>query len=124
MKITIETIPHKEQRYPTVGDWYIEDGVIMIKVSSMDSWRYEALVAIHELVEIILCRGENISQEKVDEFDKAFEQNRMEGDESEPGESDGAPYRRQHRIASGVERIVAAELEVNWERYEKAINAL
>lgn len=124
MKIRIDTIPHKDQRYPTVGDWFIEDDTIVIRVSQMDSWRHEALVIIHELVELFLCRGDGVSQEKVDAFDKEFERNRMEGDESEPGESDGAPYNKQHRLASGVERTVAAGLNVNWERYEKELNSL
>ena len=34
MKINIETIPHGDQRYPTVGDyWDDSDGVVQVRVS-------------------------------------------------------------------------------------------
>ena len=51
MKIIIETIPHDHQRYNTVGDWqFSPDGTLHVKVSEMDDWRHEALIAVHEVV--------------------------------------------------------------------------
>ena len=95
MKFYIETIDHKDQRYPTVGDWCTgflyddnygggnvvsgidKDGkYLVIRVSEVGDWRMEALVGIHELVEAILCIDKGISQESVDEFDIAFEKAR------------------------------------------------
>ena len=62
MKINIETIPHSDQRYPTVGDyWDDENGVIQVRVSDMKDWRYEALVVMHELIEMFLTKHRGIA---------------------------------------------------------------
>lgn len=126
--ITIKIIPHKEHRYETVGDWWwTKDGDLEIRVSKMSDWRYEVCVAIHELVEVVLCKQAGVSQESVDEFDIEYEKQRAKSlslDTSEPGDSRFAPYRFQHCIATGVERVVAAVLGVNWSDYETEINSL
>jgi hypothetical protein len=90
----------------------------------MDDTRYEFLVALHELVEVKLCEWCGITQKVVDDFDMEFEKNRAEDDNSEPGDSPRAPYRLQHCIATGVERIVAAAMRVDWADYEASINRL
>lgn len=128
MKIIIETILHDKQRYPTVGDWYFteevrpEDSpkkheVLHIKVSKLSDWRREMLVAVHELAEVLICKHRGISQEVVDDFDKKFESARHPDNEDEPGDDPAAPYAREHGIATGIERIMAAELDVNWKDY-------
>lgn len=125
MKITIETIPHAQQRYKTVGDWEFDsDGNLSIKVSKLSSWRLEALVALHELVEVILCKHHGIPQALVDDFDIEFEKNRQPGDNSEPGDDPHAPYRCEHCSATGFERILAAQLDVNWADYGEEVDAL
>lgn len=93
MKVSIETIPHGSQRYPTTGDWQISNDpvtgepVILVRVSSMavpdephnraKSWPMEALVAVHELVEAVLALRSGIDQASVDEFDILFEKFRL-----------------------------------------------
>lgn len=125
MKIIIETIKHEEQRYDTVGDWfYGEDGTLHIKVSKLPTYNEEFLIAIHELIECAMCKHNGISQEQVDDFDTRFEANRAPGNVEEPGDMYNAPYHKEHSIASGIERIVAAELEVDWLKYEDNIDAL
>jgi hypothetical protein len=124
MNICIKTIPHKEMRYETCGDWFYEGETLHIRVSKMSDWRYEFLVALHELVEVFLCRYSGVGQKQVDRFDIAYEKKRKEGDESEPGDSTKAPYRTQHCIATGIERIVAAFLGVVWADYDKEIQSL
>lgn len=128
MKALIKTIPHSAQPYPTCGDWrQDEDGTFLIAVSDMKNNDYHFLVAVHELVEAYLCRKAGITQQSVDEFDIAYEKQREKSltlDTSEPGDSRLAPYERQHNIASGIERILMAELGVKIKDYEKAINAL
>lgn len=130
MKITIETIPHSEQRYPTVGDWQKTPDGLQIKVSQMSDERYAILVAIHELIEFVLCEQHGISGERVDAFDMAFEKEREEYAKAgvflvgEPGDNLACPYRNEHAIATGIERIMAAQLEVNWKTYEKEVNSL
>lgn len=125
MKITIETIPHETQRYPTVGDWLFEpNGDLTIKVSELGDWRYNSLVALHELVEVLKCKHDGVGQKEVDAFDIAFEINRKPDDDSEPGDSPDAPYKKQHCLATGIERIMAAELGVDWKTYDDAVMSL
>lgn len=122
MKIIIETIPHKEQRYTTVGDWFYDpDGTLHIKVSALSDDRREFLVALHELIEVKLCEHYGISQVSVDDFDMAWKEH--DGIE-EPGDDPQAPYENQHNFAMGIEQLLAAELEVKWHDYEKELDAL
>jgi len=121
-KIVIEVIPHDKQRYPTVGDWYRdENNDLVIKVSDLGDRRYEALVAIHELVEVLLCDEANIDQKVVDDFDMAYEKNRLPSDKSEPGDDPKAPYYFQHQYASLIERMLSAYFKVDWEKYADAV---
>lgn len=125
MKIVIETIHHLDQRYTTVGDWYQDaDGTLHIKVSTLANWKREALVAIHELVEALLCKSDHISQERVDAFDLDYEKARPLDDDSEPGDCPTAPYTHQHCAATGIERMMASLLGVHWKDYEEEINSL
>ena len=128
MKTIIETISHKAQKYPTVGDWRNDpDGTLRIRVSDMKNEDYEFLIALHELVEQHLCKKRGITFEAVDEFDIEFERQRAKSlslSTAEPGDNRFAPYRNEHCIATGVERIVAAALGVNWSDYETAVNSL
>lgn len=115
MKIIIETIPHEQQRYTTVGDWFYDtDGTLHIKVSALSDPKREQLIAVHELVEVLCCQHAGISQKAVDDFDKSFGDNM----EEEPGDSPDAPYVRQHCLATGIERILAAEWGMSWKQYE------
>jgi hypothetical protein len=122
MKINIESIPHEQHRYTTVGDWWFDkDGTIQIRTSNLSDWRYEALIAVHELVEFLLCKNDGVATQTVDDFDKAYEAARDSGDVSEPGDDPNAPYVKQHCIATGIERILAAELGVKWKPYEQEL---
>ena len=125
MKIIVETIPHQEQRYTTVGDWFYEvDGTLHIKVSELSDKRREVLIAVHELVEVLLCEQAGIGQLAVDEFDKQYEANRAPDNFDEPGDDPTAPYVRQHCLATSVERLMAAEMGVNWKEYEEELDKL
>jgi hypothetical protein len=122
VKITLRSIPHKDQRYKTVGDWYETEGrQIEITASQLSDWRREFLILIHELVEWGLCKQEGITQSEVDIFDKARESIQ---DEIELGDLKDAPYRKQHCIATGIERMLAAELDVVWSEYEEELTKL
>lgn len=129
MKIVIETIPHSEQRYPTVGDWYFTqqnpDGVesplsdapivpihellaspkyvLHIKVSNLTDWRREFLIVVHELCEVGLCVNEGVSQATVDAFDMGFEKEREERIE-QAGRKVSEPG-----IASAEEALISIE---------------
>jgi len=123
LRLIINTIPPEEHRYPTCGDYQIalEKGVLrghvdVSRLPGRDAWKKEFLIAVHELIEAGLCRAACIPDSVIDRFDMAFE-----GD-TEPGDSARAPYYRQHQIATGIERLLAAELKVSWEEYEDLLD--
>ena len=119
MGIEINTIPLQDQRYKTAGDWYNTlkmtmvppQEVLTISISELGNEEYEFLVAIHELVEAFLCRRRGIPHTLVDEFDLA-------NPKQEPGDLPESPYFKEHQFASKIERLLAAELGVNWNSYE------
>lgn len=123
--IHIRTIPHHLQRYPTVGDYYTHpNGVRQLQVSAMGNPDYEFLVALHELIESHLVQKRGIPDSAIDEFDMWYERTRTPGDQTEPGDDPGAPYRREHQFATVIERLVAHELGVDWWNYERKVNSL
>jgi hypothetical protein len=126
MKINIETIPHGDQRYPTVGDyWDDEAGIVQVRVSDMKDWRYEALVVVHELIEMFLTKARDIAETDISEFDVRFERSRSEGlVTGEPGDHVNAPYRREHFFATSLERLLCAELGVDWFEYDRVVESL
>lgn len=127
MKITIETVPHHRQRYPTVGDWqFIKPDYLHICVSDMGDPDYAFLVGIHEAIEAWLAvKRAGAGVEKVlDAFDMKYEDDRKEGDTSEPGDDPRCPVYLEHQIATGVERILAGLLGVDWNQYDQKVNSL
>ncbi len=125
MRIHVETIPHENQRYPTVGDYWDEDGTEQVRISQMKDWRYEILVTVHELVEMAIAKHRRIPEEAITAFDIAFEQARESGFvQGEPGDQPNAPYRREHVFATNIERLFAAELDVDWHEYDEYVNRL
>jgi hypothetical protein len=125
MDYKIKTIPHREQRYETVGDYYLDDaGVTQVRISDMQNEDYAFLVMIHELIEERLTRKRGIPEAAIKAFDEEFEANRKPGDDSEPGWAPDCPYRKEHAFAENIERMVAHELGVDWEEYDKTAGAL
>lgn len=137
MKIVIETIPHAKQRYETCGDWYYKrdpfshEEVLHVRVSESGDWRTDALVAVHELVEVLLCKQAGVTQEQADEFDKQFNEKAFgrfsDGTlwaGAEPGDEKDAPYRDQHCFAMSVERMLCAAMGYSWKEHEERIDAL
>lgn len=114
MNISIHTINSKDQRYPTNGDWYFDDkGDLTINISNTGDWRYDSLLAVHELVEVLVCKHRGITQEEVDAFDNAHLESLS------PGWDKDAPYYKEHQFADAIERLLCLELGCNWQEYER-----
>lgn len=116
----IRTIPHELQRYDTAGDYRERDGVWYVNVSKMSDWRYEALVKVHEIVEMILCKNDGVDWKDIDNFD-------MVGagkGHPDPGTLVDAPYYEQHKQATNIEQLLAEYLKVSWTDYNAALDAL
>lgn len=128
VQFVIKTIPHHWQDYPTCGNWFVGDNhEVGVLVSEMGDSRYEHLVGIHEMIEAGLCHNDGITPEQIDQFDMQFEADRLLGrhpPDAEPGDDPRAPYRRQHLMATAIEKMLAAAMGVDWKAYEDAVNGL
>jgi len=126
-RIVIEFIPHKEQRYETVGDYWHDGDTLNIRVSDMGNDLYNELVAIHELVEELLTRNNGISENEIMEFDIMWDQevkHNIHHDVDEPGYDVRSPYYNEHFFAESIERLVANKARINWKQYEDTVFAL
>lgn len=127
MDTDIGIIPHKNQRYNTCGDWWNSSvtGDLHISVSNTNNIDYNFLIGLHEFVEAYLCKKRGISEGSVTEFDIKYEEDsKMFGNGHEPGDSPLAPYRKEHKFATKIEKMMARELKVNWKKYEECLNNL
>lgn len=116
---TIKSIPHSQQRYPTLGDYYTAaDGSVFIKVSRLGNWRYEFLIGLHELIEEAVTRSRGIAEPEIKAFDEAHPEL------DDPGMDPRAPYHREHVLATAIEMLVAQELGVDWAKYDADCKAL
>ena len=125
MIIHIETIPHKDQAYETCGNFWVGmDGAWQIRVSDMGNADFEWLVAIHEFIEMKLCDKRGIKEEDITKFDIDFEAKRKEGNVDEPGDDPQSPYKREHFCATNIERMLSAELGIDWAVYNGVVENL
>jgi hypothetical protein len=122
--IQVQIIKHEDQRYPTVGDWVFGEDTpakmhnLLVSVSQTGNQDYNDLVAVHEIIEAILCKANGVLDEVVTNWD------RDHIDHPDPGSIPGCPYYREHYFATIVEKMRASELGVNWDEYEEALEKL
>lgn len=150
MKIEAKSIPHNQQRYPTLGDYWEEPGAVQFRISTMEHPEYEVMVLIHELIEYYLIKKAGISVAAIDKFDKEMENDRenshfvgvpyihrREGNiiekcrdakgnvnADEPGICPEAPYHKQHMFATKVEKMLCRAFDLNWKKYNDYISKL
>lgn len=93
-----------------------------MRVTDLGDWKKSILIALHELVELAQTESDGIPEPVIKAFDEAFEAAVAKGEkeDGEPGNQPDAPYRKQHGIAEGVERILASEMNVGWDDYNNA----
>ena len=122
------TIPHELHRYPSCGDYeWTRNGTLIIFVSDMNNDKYHYLIFLHEYIESMLCQFRGIKEKDITTFDIFYEMRREMGfvpEDSEPGDDDMAPYKREHQLATKIERMIADELNINWDVYDRKINSL
>jgi hypothetical protein len=132
--IDVEVIPHSAQRYPTCGDWQWEtvseydpqtgeykdlgSEKLMVNISDTGNNWSNLLVAIHEIVEAVLCKWANISEKEVDDWDMSHL------DSDDPGSLEGCPYYLQHTIATSIEVILCCALFMSWSEHCRRIESL
>lgn len=116
LKIDIQTLPHRFQRYDTVGDWMGCEKNRIIFITELGNNDYEFLIALHEIIEQALCFKRGITDEEVTKFDMAYDK------DLEPGNCPDAPYYKEHQFASIIEQMVCEELGIDNESYEKYLD--
>lgn len=120
MKVVIESIPHGQHRYDTIGDYWVDrDGTLQIRVSQMGKPEHMFLVALHELIEVTLCTVRGIAEPDIKAFDMAMPDDSPYADD--PGHDPAAPYHREHVFAEIIERIMALEIGIDWQEYDAAL---
>lgn len=137
----LRVIPHKKQRYPTVGDyneykgsfvlWGESHKMVDFTVSRMKDRRCCWLVFLHEIIEWTICKLTKVSMKSIDKFDMEYEKNRGSDKtpcgcryRAEAGDDRHAPYFYAHLTATECERRIAEALGVDWKEYNKAVEAL
>lgn len=123
-KIVIEVIPHGYHRLPNSlgGDWFFDaSGNLTVRVSDMGDWRYNFLLARHELDEAMLCLAAGITTEMVDADEAKSTAN------DNPDSFSGYPgscYQQQHNDALAGEWLMSRLLGVDWTKYAESFQAL
>jgi hypothetical protein len=121
--IIVEVIPHRWREYDTIGNWsFAPDGMLVVFVSDTGSRASNEAIAVHEVVEALLCRFHKVSEESVTNFDLKFEKERAEGKHSlddEPGCDPRAPYRDWHLVAERFEREFLIQACVMWSKHSE-----
>ena len=106
-------------RYDTLGDWYeTDDGKSHIVVVKMNDPKHALLIAVHELIEAVLCSDRGITQQAVDTFDFHYDR------DGEPGNDVLAPYHAEHQFATVVEMLLARELNVDYQQFIDETNGI
>jgi len=103
-------VPHRMQRYDTVGDWYDASGVLHFTISKMDADK-EIETLLHEIFEWYLCQKAGITAAMVDRWDFEHE------DLIDPGYPPECPYSKQHRAALKISMLAVKLMGLNWKDY-------
>lgn len=139
MKITIEFVPNEEVKARKGfggADWFfdhygdydafsrrVRPQSLTIRVANELPREEQMALAIHELVEAVLCEQFGIKTEDVDKFDLQHLD-----DEKNPafnsGDHHASPYYAPHQFATSVERMIAALMNVDWNAYDERLSAL
>jgi hypothetical protein len=115
--IESHTIPHKSQRYDTAGDYWKSKGM-QFRISRMNP-DYEFMVLIHELTEWYLTQKRGITIKEIDKFDMGIGK-----DLDDPGSDKRAPYYKEHKFATKIEKQLCKELGSDWKTYDQSFNKL
>jgi hypothetical protein len=140
-QLLFKVIPHKAQRYETVGDYLdLAPGANSIaplrtvfSASRMRPIKYSYLVLAHEFIEWLICRLTGVKMKAIDKFDMSYEAARERGDAKtpcgctwrpEPGDDIHCPYYSAHQTATMCEKAIAREIGVTWDEYSTVVENL
>lgn len=123
MRITVQTIPHEEHKFTTIGYWSATDDEVVFTISELPNWRWMVSVLIHELIEWMWCEAHGVTTEECDAFDAMYEEGYRNGTisiDKEAGYDKKCPYYKGHvwgdRISWIFEKIMHVDVR-NMRRY-------
>jgi hypothetical protein len=97
------------------GDWYNDKDVLHIDGIKAEGL-YSLPIVIHELVEAVLCHDKGISVEDVDKFDNSYP-----GGGNIAGDDKKAPYHKEHKTATKIEKYVCRQIGLKWKEYDEVL---
>lgn len=111
-EIVIKIINHKDQRYDTWGDYWIEDdGTVQFRISRFENSYNVMPLLVHEFLEFWRCMAEGIKEPDITDYDLAH----LEDDD--PGMNLDAPYHKEHLQSMGIERFICMQDGIDFETY-------
>ena len=116
LHISIDTIPQKQHEYATYGNYKGHIRRRFIEVSELNDWRWEFLIALHELIEQNIALALGLSEAEILAWDLAH----LESDD--PGSLDGCPYKFMHLYAERAEKDMCRMCNWDYEEYCKALD--
>ncbi len=128
-KITFKVIAHRDQRYPTAGDYRFKGSELGFTVSRMRDIDSVFRVFVHELVEWYFCHRRGLRESEITRFDLMYEKEResgLHGVYDEPGWDERAPYRQEHIFAESIERLLTHRMGKGhgWKKHCKSVASL
>ena len=91
------------------------------RIKACFKWSQNKINAYIKSGKYFLVKKNKISLKAIDKFDKEFYENNNFG---EAGDSKNSPYYSQHKFATKIEKMLAKELGISWDKYNKAVNSL
>lgn len=121
MNIRAKTVDFYSQRYITLGDYFHKNERLNIHISDTGNPHYNFLILVHELLEEYLTRYVGIKEKDITKFDMKFENGDIKDSSlyTEPGNHLKSPYRKQHRFSENIERLIAHEMGIDFNDYDK-----
>lgn len=113
--IRVKVIAPEDMRQKgALGDWIFLAGDLHVYVREMEDPRHETLIAVHEIIEAVLCEERGVPECRVMLFD--LENPNLD----DPGSDPRAPYHPEHEFATDIEKLLAVQLGVDWDTYSEA----
>jgi hypothetical protein len=110
------TVLFKDQiRNGQLDDYGVDGERLWFEIKDTGIEGYNLLLLIHAIVEYLLTEGRGIPLAMIDKFDEDHP------DSEEPGDEVNAPYRNEHCLSIGIERIICAYLNIPWKVYEERL---
>ena len=116
--IAIFTVPHDDQTYSTCGNYGEGKLGWWMSISRTGNWKYDFLVALHELLEMGFTKSNGVDWAEIDKFDISHPEL------DDPGWCPKAPYHKEHVAAEALERQAAILMGVNWLEYQETLDKI